>query len=202
MMHTKFIIFLIIIIAIMIPFANSYSIQSIDELAYLVAIGIEKGENNNYIYSFEFTIANSSGEGTSGEASPTILNKIESSSLSSAITLMNNYVSKQINLSHCKAVVISEDIATDGISDIVFTLMNNSQIRPDTNIIISKCSANEFIKNAQPMLENLVSEYYEITPLSSEYTGYTSYVKLGDFFNDYSSSTSEPTAILRISINS
>jgi len=155
------------------------------------------GDTNELKVTFEFTKPNSSGESASSELAPTIINSVEATSLDSAINLMNTYVSKEINLSHCKAIVISESLAASGISKLLYILMNKVQIRPDTNIIISKCFAKDFIQNAQPNLENLVAKYYEIAPVSSEYTGYTVNATIGDFFNQFSCQTCQPTATLR-----
>lgn len=155
------------------------------------------GDANELKVTFEFTMPNSSGENASSEVAPMIINSVDASSLDSAINLMNTYVSKEISLSHCKAIVISETLASKGISKLLYSLMNKVQIRPDANIIISKCLAKDFIQNSQPKLENLVAKYYEIAPVSSEYTGYTANTKIGDFFNQFTCNTCQPTAILR-----
>lgn len=195
--YIKFIVVIIIILAIAIPFSGSYSVQSTDDLAYLVAMGIDVGDSNELNVTFEFTMPNSSGENTSSSIAPTVINSVEASSLDSAINLMNTYVSKEINLSHCKSIVISEALASTGISKLIYSLSNKVQVRPDANIIVSKCKAKDFIQNTQPTLENLVAKYYEIAPLSSEYTGYTANIMLRDFFNQFSCLTCEPVAMLR-----
>lgn len=155
------------------------------------------GDNNELKVTFEFTMPNSSGENASSDVAPMIINSVDASSLDSAINLMNTYVSKEISLSHCKAIVISESLASKGISKLLYSIMNKVQIRPNANIIISKCLAKDFIQNSQPKLENLVAKYYEIAPASSEYTGYTADTTIGDFFNQFTCNTCQPTAILR-----
>lgn len=185
-----------VVIIIAIPFVGAYSVQSIDDLAYLVAMGIDVGDNNNMKVTFEFTRPNYSGEGAATEVAPTIINSVEASSIDSAITLMNTHISKEINLSHCKVIVFSEAFASQGISTQIYSLMNRSQIRPDTNVIVSKCPAKDFIENSQPSLENLVAKYYDIAPISSDYTGYTPNVSLGDFFDRLNCETCHPTAML------
>lgn len=194
--YIKYIAILILVIIFMIWFNGNYSVQSIDDLAYAIAIGIDVGKTNEYKITFEFIKATSSSEGGSSETSPTIINSVEANSLDAAINLMNTYVSKEINLSHCKTIVISESLASNGISRILYSLINKVQIRPDVNLVISKCLAKEFIEQAQPNLENLVAKYFETIPISSEYTGYTANVKLDTFFNQFSSITCEPTAML------
>ena len=191
----KYIVILMIIIFVAIPFADSYSVQSIDDLAYLVALGIDVGETNTYTVTFQFTMPTSSGSDSS-ESSDVITNSVDAASLDSAISLMNTYVSKEINLSHCKIIVISEELATLGISDLMYTLMNKVQIRPSCNIIIAESTSKDYITNVESNLENLIAKFYEISSSSSEYTGYTANIKLGDFFNNLTSNTIEPTAML------
>lgn len=109
---------------------------------------------------------------------------------------MNSYIGKQLNLSHCKIIVFSEKIASQGISDEIYSLINNIQVRPSANIIISKCEAKTYIENSKPSLETLITKYYEIFPNSSLYTGYTSNSTVGEFFNRMTCQTCEPNAIL------
>lgn len=195
--YIKYIILIIFIIIFAFFFNGDYSVQSIDDLAYAIAIGIDTGKINEFKVTFEFIKpTSSSGEGSSGETSPTIINSVEANSFDTAINLMNTYVSKEINLSHCKTIVMSESLASNGISKILYSLINKVQIRPDVNLVISKCLAQEFIQQAQPNLENLVAKYFETLPISSEYTGYTANIKLDNFFNKFSSITCEGTAML------
>ena len=100
------------------------------------------------------------------------------------------------NLSHCKAIIISEELAYDGISEYIYTLVNNIEIRPDCNIIISRCKAQDYLDNSKPTLESVSARYYEFIFNSSEYTGYTENISLSDFYSDLLSITTQPHAIL------
>lgn len=187
---------IIIIILFLVAFSSSYSSLNIANLDYVVAIGFDTSTSNNFCISFQFAKVASVSESGTTEQTPTIINTVEASSLNNAIDLMNTYIGKKLNLSHCKAIVFSEEIATKGISDQIYTLINDTQIRPSANIIVSKCSAQYYIENSKPIFENLITKYYEISPSSSEYTGYTSDSTIGDFFNSIECGTCEPTAIL------
>lgn len=187
---------LIVIIIFLIAFSSSYNSLYITNLDYVVAIGFDTSSSNKYKISFQFAKPSAVSESGTTEATPTIINSVEASSLSNAITLMNAYVGKEINLSHCKAIVFSEELAMQGISENIYTLMNNTQIRPSAYIIVSKCDAEFYIESSQPLFENLITEYYETFPNSSQYTGYVANTTISDFFSSMSSKTSEPTAIL------
>jgi len=196
----KYIIIIIITIILSVAFTGSHNIQSVDDLAYAIAIGFDVGENDKLKITFQFSRPTPSGDsGSSSEPSPSVIDSVEANSFDSALNLMNTFVSKEINLSHCKIIVFSEELAKLGIENEVYTLMNEVQIRPDTNIIVSTSSAEEYIKSVSPSLENLIAKFYETLPRSSEYTGYTTNIEFGEFFNKIVSNTCETTAILRYS---
>ena len=156
--------------------------------------GFDVGDTERIKVTFQFTMPNSSGENNPGETAPSVIDTVEAACIESAV---NSFVSKEVNLSHCKIVVFSEEMAKQGISKEIYSLMNKVEVRPDTNIIISTSTAEEYITSVKPSLENLVAKFYEILPRSSEYTGYTSDIHLIDFFNKLESMSEEPIAILR-----
>ena len=188
-------VFLLIVIFI-VAFSSSYASLSIDNLAYVLAIGIDTSDENNLEVTFEFSTTTGASESGSTEKTSPVINSVKASSLSNAINLMNSYMGKQINMSHCKVIIFSEELAYQGISDEIYTLINDTQIRPSANIMISKCSAKYYINQTKPELENLISKYYEILTSSSKYTGYIPDSTIGDFFNSLICKTCTPSAIL------
>ena len=186
----------IIIIYLIIAFNSSHVALDLSNLAIVVAMAIDTSDTNNLSVTFQFTNASSVSENGSSEQSPSIVNTVEASSISSAINLMNSYIGKELSLSHCKLIVFSEEFAKQGISEEIYTLMNDNQIRPSTNLVISKCSAKYYIENSKPMLESLITKYYEIYNNASLYTGYTTDATIGNFFNNLNCGTCEPYGIL------
>ena len=199
-------IFVLIIIAIFIyAFSSSYVSRNMGNLAYVVAIGFDTSDSSNATISsesgkikvtFQFVNTSALSQTSSSTQSSSVVNSVEASSLDTALNLMNAYIGKELNLSHCRVIVFSEKFAETDISDEIYTLINNSQIRPTTNIVVSKCDANYYIENSEPSLEQLVTKYYDIFPNSSKYTGYTQNLTIGNFFNILVCDTYNPTAIL------
>ena len=190
-------IFIIILIVVFImAFSSSYLSLSIDNLAYVLVIGIDKGEDNNLEVSFQFSTTSKSTESGSTEKTPTVMDTVTAPSLSTAINLMDSYMGKEVNLSHCKVIIFSEELAEEGISEEIYTLINHTQVRPSANIVISKCNAKFYMEQTSPELENLISKYYEIFTNSSKYTGFKPNATIGDFFNAIICKTCEPIAIL------
>lgn len=189
--------FIVILIFILLyAFSDSYSYDSIDNLAYVIAIGIDESKNDKIKVSFQFTDTSAfADDGNSGESS-TIINTVEAKSIESAVNLLNSYIGKNINLAHCKVIVFSEVMAKKGISNYIYSLINDSQVRPNSNIVISRCDAKYYIENSTSQYEKIITKYYEVFPNSSDYTGYISNVTLGEFFYQMEDKTRSPIAIL------
>ena len=191
--YLKNIFIFIVIVVFILAFSHSYSSLNIDNLAYVVALGIDSTDDNNLQVTFQFSTPVSI---ESGEKPNPINNTIISPSISNAINIMNSYLGTPISFSHCKVIIFSEQLAKQGISDEIYTLINDTQVTPSSNIVISKCDAKNYIEQTTPELENLVSKYYESFENSSKNTGYIPDATIGDFFNDLTSRTREPYAIL------
>ncbi|MCL2341501.1 MAG: Ger(x)C family spore germination protein [Firmicutes bacterium] len=197
----RYISLFVILILISLSLSGCYDAKSIENFAYVIAVGIDTGTTNTLKLTFQFAVPNNSasndesGQGSTQSSDSSILS-VECSSIDSGISLINGHISKKVNLSHCKAVIMSEALSSGGVSDYVKTLMNNIEIRPDTNIIISKCSASDFLQNSKPPLEDLSAKYYEIILNSSEYTGYSGNVTLSGFYSNMADNSSEAYASL------
>ena len=180
----KFYAIVILALVFMYAFSASYTSDSVDNISYVIALAVDENEGEkNLQVTFEFMDTSTFSSEGSSESKSAIIDTINATSINSAINLLNAYIGKQVNLSHCKVVVFSDKIAQKGISAEVSELMNNIQIRPSTNIIICKGNALEYIQNSTSQLEKILTKYYDIFPNSSEYTGYTSNIMIGEFYN-------------------
>lgn len=197
----KILIAILIIVICAFAFTMNKTFQSIDDLAYVIALGIDVGTSNNIKVSFQIAIpsaaeSSSSSGSSSGSDEKYTISTVEASSINAAKALVNSYMSKELNLSHCKAIVISETYAANGISDILYTLTNDIETRPDTNLMISSCDAKSILENSTPFLESLPSKYYEVTSNSSQYTGYATDTHKTEFLSSLAQTFQQPYAIL------
>ena len=198
-MKKKFIIILIlfvVFITFIVGFSNSYISRRIEHLAYVLVLGIDKGEKARLKISTQFINVSSSSSGASSDSSQIVLTSCEANSMFSGLNLLNSYIGKEINLAHCSVVVFSEEIAKEGISSEIYSLINNEEIRSSANIVVTNCKAYDYINNSKPNLENITSKYFDTFDITSKLTGYFSNITLGDFFNRLSERNSDPIAVL------
>ena len=129
----------LLLVSLALGFSKSYTSYSIDNLDFVLAMGIDidEADDSKLKVSFEFTRASNYSPDSGGSGSEDykpIISSVEASSIDSAINLMNAHMGKELKFSHCKLIVFSEKLAEKGISEHIYTLINNVQIRPSTNI--------------------------------------------------------------------
>lgn len=197
-MKLKFTFLIFILFSCVFFLTGCYTSKGIENKAYVVALGIDVGEKNTLKISMQASIlnnANGNSQSGSSNKSTTVLS-VDCSSIDSGIALINSYISKKIDLTHCKAIVFSEEIAYAGLADVLYTLVNNIEIRPDCNVVVSKCSAYDFLSNSVPIFESSPANYYELILNSSEYSGYVADLYLSNFYLNMLNSTNQACAIL------
>jgi len=170
--------------------------DGIENLAYVTAIGFDIGENNLITLTFQFAKLVSTDQSGSSQPQQSELISVDCSSFDSGLAIVNSYVSKKVNLSHCKIIVFSEAFAVNGISSQINILTSNIEIRPDCSVFISKSLAKEFLKDSVPTLTNLTPRYYEILLNSQEYTGFSDNTPLWKFFINMRNDTTEAVGVL------
>ena len=112
----RIIVFLILFVIFTNGFSASYTSRKIDNLAYVLALGIDVGEKSKLKVSTQFTksASVSPGSGSSAEDIDNIvLVSGEADSIFSALNLINSYIGKELNLSHCSLIIFSEEFAKE-----------------------------------------------------------------------------------------
>ena len=195
----KILIILLVIVITAFFLTNFSSIYTIDDYAYVIAMGLDNSDDSDLILSLQIAIPAGSSKGSessSSQSSSSIVSTVKCKNINGGVNLINDYLGQKLNLSYCKAMIFSEDIAKKGIGNYICTATNDIEIRPSCDIIVSKCSALDYITNSKPLLENLSSKYYEIASSSQKDTGLTRTISLMSFYNRYYDSLCEPYAPL------
>lgn len=196
-MKRKLAIFIIFIVFCTFSLSGCAEIRGLDSFSYVIAIGFDKGTSNALKLTLQFALpSNSSSDESTSQSSDSTIISVECSSFDSGINLVNSYITKVINLSHCKVVVFSETLAYEGISEHLYSILNNVDIRPTCNVLVSRTTAEEFLNKSKPVLETHTARYYDAIRTTNRNTGYAEDLNLFDFFSDYKGSFVQATATL------
>lgn len=157
-----------------------------NDLAYVVALGFDKAEApDNYIMTIQFArptnISGSGGE--SGGSGQGIVENIavEAPNIYAGINLADHIVSKELSLSHAKLIVFSEDVAKDGIADVMETFARNEELRPDIYLAVAIGSAQEYLFKVKPVVEVNPARYYQLI-YNQRYTSGIPKTTAADFY--------------------
>ena len=142
-----------------------YDYQEPNDIAYIIAIGIDEGEKD-YLFTLQFArpaqISGGSAE-TGGEGEKTMdFVTIEAPSIYSAVNVANQIISKTFTLAHTKIIVISEKIAKKSIVPIADVIGRTHDIRPSVFLCVSVSSAQKYLESVNPTIEINPVKYYRL----------------------------------------
>lgn len=178
-------LFIIPVIIFSLLLFGCYDSGEIEEAAYLIALGLDTGEDG-YDYTFQFALPKGSASGGEEEKSENSAVKnivISAPDFYTAKNLLANYLSKTLNMSHLKLIVCSWDFAKEDLKKHAGLFAREREIRPGTKMAVSEEKAEQFLKSVNPDLEGSTSKYYELS--NSEKTLlYAPVMRLGDFVSE------------------
>ncbi|MGN0164195.1 MAG: Ger(x)C family spore germination C-terminal domain-containing protein [Candidatus Ornithomonoglobus sp.] len=135
-----------------------------DNRAYVTAVGIDKSDKG-FIYTIQFAnptkISGGASEegGTGGQIVENIA--VEAPTLYSAVKNANTIVSKTMSLSHAKVLVVSEELAREGLDEINDVISRNNDIRPDVYVAVAE-NSGKYIEEVKPAIELNPIKYYQL----------------------------------------
>lgn len=176
---------LICLFLIPLLLTGCYDGHEIGEFSYISVIGIEKGENERFKFTFQIPLLAMGEKEKKGEEEKSAKSvTIEAPSLVNAIKIANTDISKRLNFMHLNAIIISEDLAQSGkLGEYIAPIIRYREIRRNTIVIVCKGEAKEFVEMTEPYSGELISQTIEDIMRKSEETGYFPRVTLNDFYD-------------------
>ncbi|WP_027630938.1 Ger(x)C family spore germination protein [Ruminiclostridium cellobioparum] len=172
--------------------AGCYDNREIEDLAYVIAIGIDEAEGNSFDLTFQTAVPQAI---TGGGGEGTDITSYRTDNFLSGLKKAGQYLSRTINLSHTKIIVVSEAIAQKGITAFVNGLQQGLQIRQDINIIVAAQGAKKYLESIQPKLSSNPSRYYELLFKSYESDFLVPQAQLEDYLYRAKNQGAQPLAI-------
>lgn len=176
-----------------------------DEIGYVVGIGLDKATedgmlNITYQFAVPRALGSSEGGGKGDETVSTIT--LTAPSLAEARNLITTTMARSPNLSHNKVFIIGEDLARQGVAEILAPVQRFREFRGSMYVmIVNNGTAQGFMEDLKPSIELLPSKYIETSMLTNEESGYYPQSFLHDFYTRIKEGSGAPYAAL-ISLNS
>ncbi|MEG6522113.1 Ger(x)C family spore germination protein [Desulfotomaculum sp. 1211_IL3151] len=170
-----------------------------DEVALVLAVGFDKGENSPL--EMTVTIANpqsfAAGEGGGGgKAENYITANVEGPSIWECYLLFNTFGTRDISFVHTIAYIFSEELAKEGMDKYLHALLRQREVRRNSQILICRGTAKEFMKNNKPQLEASPNKQYQAMERLAGLTELSPSITLHKFYSTLKSLHSSPVASL------
>jgi Ger(x)C family germination protein len=155
---------LIIFFSLPLLLTGCWDRTEINDMAIVVATGIDKGDNNNYRFTVQVPLPSSlggpgssgGGGGTNGEG-PFIVAQGSGKNFEQGINWIQSRLSRKLYFSHRRVLVIGENLAKEGIKGTLNAIFVQPQSRLSTFLLISKGDALNLLET-QPRMEQFSGE--------------------------------------------
>ncbi|HEY9062521.1 MAG TPA: Ger(x)C family spore germination protein [Pseudobacteroides sp.] len=204
-MHRLMAVILLFCMLVSMLSACSSDAREIDDLAYIVAIGIEKGVTDKGRLTVEFPTMHdqtsggtsvSTGSSTGGQGGYETVT-VDAPSFYAGMDLLDTIMPRHINFQHIKFIVISEELARSGlVGEFLAPLIRFREVRRTTNVLVSRCSPMDFLKANKPLIGSAASKAMDDLLAAPSDTGYFPLVSLNDFYDDLKATYNQPIATL------
>lgn len=191
----KRIVAVMLLLVLCCGLAGCYDAKEVDDLAYVLAIGLDKGQTNKLKVTMQLAVPNALGGGGGGK--PYSVITVEAPALTSSLNMANNFLSRRLDLSHAEVAVFSEELAKSGtIDEYLRGMIRSREFRPNISVVVCKGSAEEYLRGIKPTLDLDPAKYYELTFSAYRYTGLTVRSQIIEFYADMESPGIQPVAVL------
>ncbi|MNW51882.1 Spore germination protein B3 precursor [compost metagenome] len=135
-------LWLIVILCAMLPLSGCWDAKELNRRAVVAGIGVDLAPGKkDYFVSFQVIIADEISGKTGRGGTPTMVYSAQGRSIMEATRKVSMLVPRQVSTAHTRIIVISEELARQGISDIVDFLDRDSDIRLTAKIYVAKKEA-------------------------------------------------------------
>ena len=195
---------LLLILSTALTLSGCHDQREIDDMAYPIAIGFDIGKANILRMTLQLAVplsigggggGESGGGGGGGEGESVSVITVDTPSIYSGLNMVNNIISKEINMSHAKVMVVSRKLAEKGTGKYIQAMKRGRDFRPDMFIVVSNDPPDAYLRQVSSVLENNPAKYYELL-LGKDYSAYYPDSRVIDFHFATKSDDIEPTAVL------
>ncbi len=177
-------------------FGGCYDNRETDTLATVMAVGIDKSDKTN-MKNYTFAVADTGGisGGDKGDGTSLICFSTEGKDVHTAISTLNEKISKELSFSHLSTILFSRDAASEDMHGDVMYFEKKISVRPQTMIAVTDMKAGDYLEGLKPILEVNPEKYFQ----SVFKKAYISDMTISDFTNAYHTKTPAVAPVIKIS---
>ncbi|MBM7652949.1 Ger(x)C family spore germination protein [Neobacillus cucumis] len=188
---------IVTILIMLLPLLSGcWNQKELTELAFVMAMGIDKGKDNKFKVSYQLVnpgnvITGQGGGG--GQGLPIAVYRSTGDTLTEAARKATKKVSRRLYYAHTNLVVISEKVAKEDLLYILDALDRDPEFRTTTEMVVARGSTAEQIVTTLTILDRLpVNKITKQIKASEVMLGENMSVNIDDFLMELVSKGKEP----------
>lgn len=147
-MTSRRIVLILLLFSVLLT--GCFGAREIDQLALVTAVGIDKGSKDGLIkvttqIARPGDVRGQTGSPAAGTGEPIWTASAEGESIFAAIRNLARYSSRRVFWAHNQVVIISEEVARDGITDVIDFFSRNHELRMRTWVVVTPGKAWEVV---------------------------------------------------------
>lgn len=197
----KLLLLVLLVQVLALPLCGCYDYSELDERAWVLALGLDKSQEGKLAVTAVIPIPQNMGGGGEGGASGGgdegfVTATLDVPSVISALEELDAVVDRRVDLTHAKWIVISRELAEEGIAPFLSSMARFTQIRSSAYVVVCEGQARNFLTQAKPKLEDNVGKYYELLQRGWRFTGFIPFDSFFQFYAKGRSPGVQPVALL------
>ncbi len=150
---------LIIFLLTCTALTGCWSRRELNDLAIAIAIGIDKAEDGQYLVSTQIVnpgeIAAKTGGGGGAKYTPVTTYQAKAGSIMEGMRKLTTVSPRKIYVAHIRMLVIGEELAREGIKDVLDFFSRDHEFRTDFFIVVAKEDRAEEVLSTLTQLEKI-----------------------------------------------
>jgi len=171
---------LIALILCLALFSGCWDKQELEDHTFVIMLGLDKADSDNILVSVAYPVTQTNIGGAESQGDYAVVSA-KAPTVAQAMSLFGITLAGPLSLFSTKTLVISEELARDDALRHIFSSGRYEQMRNNTNVLISKTSAAEFIaaRVENPAIDPLRQE--DLLLEQANYSAYYRPMQLLDF---------------------
>ncbi|MGQ9778699.1 MAG: Ger(x)C family spore germination protein [Bacillota bacterium] len=191
--------YLLLLFVSIFSLTGCWGSREVDEAAYVVAMGLDNGTNEDLILSMAVADVLPAGGTTEGPRMKIRVVSARAPSFFSALTWGNTILERPPNLTHLKLLVFGQDLAGQGIGRHLDVLVRWREFRRTVYLAVAEGKAADVLAALAKIKEEDVAKYLELMLINQGITGVIpASSQFLRFYNDIRSKGETPLAAMAL----
>ncbi|WP_332631551.1 Ger(x)C family spore germination protein [Halalkalibacter flavus] len=153
---------ILLVLSVIVILSGCWDRKELDQVSLVTGLALEVSDDEAFSLTIEAINASELNDQTAEGMTPTITYELKGLTMAELLNKMNLGITRELNFSHTRTLIIDEKVAKEGISRFLQFLEKSGQFRNDFQIIVARgVRAKDIITTTYPIQKVPSLKMYE-----------------------------------------